>query len=100
MQDKASQANPSQAKPSQAKSRQDKTRQDKTRQDKTRQDKSAHKQTQTNSHKPMENVAGDWSFVGGTSRPVKIRQGQTDTDTHRLTQAETNTDRQDKTRQE
>ena len=48
----------------------------------------------------MENVVGVWFFVGGTSRPVKIRQGQTDTDTHRLTQAETNTDRQDKTRQE
>ena len=37
---------------------------------------------------------------GMTSRAAKIRQGQTDTDTHRLTQAETNTDRKDKTRQE
>ena len=47
----------------------------------------------------MESVVGVWFFVGGTSRPDKIRQGQTDTDTqidagrdkHRQT-------RQDKTR--
>ena len=48
--------------------------------------------------KPMENVDVDSFIVGGTSRPVKIRQGQADTDTHRLTQAESDTDREYKTR--
>ena len=92
-----------------------------SRQDKTRQ-VNTHKQAQTNSHKPTENVAGDWFHGGGLTHAetdigredeeVKARQvGKTRADqtrqnkvrhgkTRRDDKSRQNNTRQDKARQD